>query len=106
MTRLRRISIPGPGHSSRDRSLSVTFDPTAPGGIWVNSFAGDDWRACKDHTLAWFGLPRTLSACPAPLGTRTSGHAHLDPERSARALALWAEARDPHGTPAEVYLGR
>ena len=72
MTRVRRISIPGPGHSSRDRSLSVTFDPTAPDRFTVNSFAGDDWRACKDLVRARYGLSRQLSHCPTPLvrGTR------------------------------------
>jgi len=91
MTRSRRITIPGPGHSPRDRSLSVTFDPAAPDGFVCTSFAGDEWRACKDYVRAKFGLPRTVSACPAPLGTRTSGQARHDShERDPVNLA-----RDP-----------
>src|SRR4051812_10524356 len=105
MTRPRRITIPGPGHSSRDQSLSVTFDPTAPDGFVCTSFAGDDWRACKDYIRATFGLPRTLSACPAPLGTRTSGQAD-NASRTAPALSLWNDAREQAGTPVERYLAR
>jgi hypothetical protein len=44
-----RILCPGPGHSHVDRSLSVMFDPSAPGGFIVHSFAGDDPILCKDH---------------------------------------------------------
>lgn len=36
------ILCPGPGHSAKDRSLSVLFSPTAPDGILVNSLANDD----------------------------------------------------------------
>jgi hypothetical protein len=42
------VLCPGPGHSPKDRSLSVKFDDTAPGGFMVNSFAGDDPIICKD----------------------------------------------------------
>ena len=40
----RQVLAPGPGHTSRDRSLSVKFDDRAPGGIVVYSFSGDAWR--------------------------------------------------------------
>ena len=43
------ILAPGPGHSPRDRSLAVKIDPSAPHGFLVHSFAGDDWRECRDH---------------------------------------------------------
>jgi len=38
--------VPGPGHSPRDRSLKVWEDG---GKVYVHSFAGDDWRDCRDH---------------------------------------------------------
>src|SRR5262249_24103030 len=41
------ISCPGPGHSAKDRSLSVKIDPGAPDGFVVHSFADDDSIACK-----------------------------------------------------------
>jgi hypothetical protein len=48
----RCILAPGPGHSAKDRSLSVRLDPTAPDGFLVHSFGGDDWRACREHVRA------------------------------------------------------
>jgi hypothetical protein len=36
--------VPGPGHSPRDRSMSVAIDPAAPGGFIINSFVDDDCR--------------------------------------------------------------
>jgi len=52
------VNCPGPGHSPRDRSLSVTFDRGAPDGFLVNSFAGDDPISCKDHVRHLLGLDR------------------------------------------------
>ena len=46
------IVAPGPGHSRKDRSLSVTLDRDAPDGFLVNSFAGDDPITCRDHVRA------------------------------------------------------
>jgi hypothetical protein len=48
---------PGPGHSPRDRSLSIKVDPAAPGGMVVYSFAGDDPLDCKDYVRSKAGLP-------------------------------------------------
>ena len=53
----RTILCPGPGHSRRDRSLAVRFDPRAPDGFMAYSHSGDDWRACKDHVARLLGLP-------------------------------------------------
>ena len=63
------VLCPGPGHSSRDRSLSVKFDPEARGGILVNSFAGDDPIACKDHVRQLLGLDPF-----EPGNDRSNGH--------------------------------
>jgi putative DNA primase/helicase len=90
------VICPGPGHSPRDRSLSVRF---IGGDDFVcNSFAGDDWRACRDHVRERLALPRayqrdTASRRPAPL-----------PDHGALARALWNEAHNPRGTLAETYL--
>jgi putative DNA primase/helicase len=43
---LNRVAAPGPGHSSKDRSLSVLITGS---DFIVHSFAGDDWRVCKDY---------------------------------------------------------
>jgi hypothetical protein len=82
----RQILAPGPGHSPRDRSLSVRVDPNAPDGVLVHSFAADDWRACRDHVKARLGIEPererkggefpALGRCSPkscrPIGTRNS----------------------------------
>jgi putative DNA primase/helicase len=106
------ILAPGPGHSPRDRSLSILIDPAAPDGFVVHSQAGDPDLLCKDYVRKslghsdWApssknGTPVTRSAiAPVPL------QSDEDRERETRARAIWAEARDPYGTPVEVYLTR
>ena len=51
-----QILAPGPGHSQRDRSMSIKLDPNAQDGILVGSFAGDDFRDCRDHVKALLGI--------------------------------------------------
>jgi hypothetical protein len=48
--------VPGPGHSAKDRSLTVTLSPSAPDGFVVHSFAGDDPIICKDFVREKLGL--------------------------------------------------
>jgi hypothetical protein len=52
-----QVNCPGPGHSPKDRSLSVRFDPKAPDGFVVFSHAGDDPIVCKDDVRARLDLP-------------------------------------------------
>src|SRR5262245_9436272 len=51
-----QIRAPGPGHSAKDRSLSVKLDANAPDGFIVHSFADDDAIACKDYVREKAGL--------------------------------------------------
>ena len=51
-----QILCPGPGHSARDRSLSVKFDADAPDGFLVNCFAAGDALEAKDHVRQRLGL--------------------------------------------------
>lgn len=101
-----QVLAPAPGHSRQDRSLSVKLCPSAPGGILVWLFSGGDVLAAKDHVLDALRWPRekgrgpSLEARPAPLVSQTDG------ARTARAIAIWEEARDPAGTPVETYLRR
>jgi putative DNA primase/helicase len=53
-----QVVCPGPGHSHRDRSLSVRFISTAQDGFVVHSFSGDDPIAARDHVRERLGLPR------------------------------------------------
>src|SRR5262245_59177625 len=66
----RNLSCPGPGHSKQDRSLSVIFDPAAPEGFVVHSFAGDDDMTCRDYVREMLGLPSREER------NRVNGHAN------------------------------
>jgi putative DNA primase/helicase len=98
----RQVLAPGPGHSRQDRSLSIRLDPRAPGGFRVHSFSGDNWRTCRDHVRDRVGLAQEPGILhheahdPSPLADTAA--------RTADALWLWGEARDPRGTRAEAYL--
>jgi 5S rRNA maturation endonuclease (ribonuclease M5) len=59
-----QIRCPGPGHSPKDRSLSIKIDPTAPEGFLVNSFSGDDPAECRDHVRQQLGLPEFQAKKP------------------------------------------
>lgn len=52
-----QVYVPGPGHSPKDRSLSIKLDASAPDGFLVHSFAGDDPIRCKDYVREKLGLP-------------------------------------------------
>lgn len=100
------ILAPGPGHSAADRSLSVRLDSTAPDGFIVHSFAGDAAMECRAHVRAAIGSCGLFSSH----GTDSSQSIHdLIPrggslQRSALALNLWSEGRDPRGTVVATYL--
>jgi hypothetical protein len=78
----KSVRAPGPGHSVRDRSLSVTPSVTAPNGFLVNSFAGDDPLVCLDYIRAKLGLPE------------------FSPERSRKRATGWQS--EPAGQPAKA----
>src|SRR5260370_32833145 len=88
------VLAPGPGHSRRDRSLSVKFDPRAPDGFVVYSFAGDDPILCRDHVRRCVGMDRFIAPTKQPGPPRTG------------SLDIWHEARDPRGTGVETYLAK
>lgn len=93
-----RILCPGPGHSRRDRSLQVTFRED---GFTVRSFAGDDFRDCRDHVKARLGLSDERPTVP-----RQSAP-HVDPDRLKKqedAAAIWSRSVPLRGTLAETYL--
>ena len=117
----QQVLCPGPGHSARDRSLSVKLDPAAQGGLLVHSFASDDWRDCRDHVRLLLGLPawqpgdendRTVAI--SKITSFDQAAVDREPERRPRteddlirierATQIWNEAQDPHGTIAEQYL--
>ncbi len=107
----RQVLAPGPGHSPGDRSLSVRLSHQSPTGFIVFSHSGDDFQTSKDYVAAKLGLGpeawrrrkqvRQLATCHAAADFAVaSDHA----VRIARAIAIWNEAGDAHGTVVERYL--
>jgi putative DNA primase/helicase len=106
----RIVLAPGPGHSRNDRSLSITIDPSAPDGFWCHSFAGDDWRVCRNYVRYALGLgawtqrsamfkarqtytPRIAQRCLNDTALRT-----------AWPLKIWRDSRSGAATIVEPYL--
>ena len=115
------VAAPGPGHSPRDRSLTVKFDPRAPDGFLVYSHCDDDWRDCRDHVRARLGLPpwqpgdgqdRRVPPSQVKEFDRSATDAEGERrERSAedlirinRAREIWDGGVCPRATLAELYL--
>ena len=104
-----RISCPGPGHSPKDRSLSVWFD--REGTLHCNSFAGDDWRSCMDDVRFRLGLP-AFDPEKKQEASKPAHRQHLNEEierrsqeqKTALVRRLWAESLDPRGTLVQAYL--
>lgn len=98
--------IPGPGHSKRDRSLSLTIGER--GQVVWHSFAGNEWRDVGPY-LAELGVD---------LGGKRRDREEIDAERNAHrhrkameleekraiARALLAETQPIAGTVGEAYL--
>lgn len=91
----RRANIPAPGHSARDRSVSLL---EKDGRVLVHTFGDGDWRAARDH-LRSLGLLDE----PGPVrGTAVARTRTVDDQaRAARrqtAARLWREGRGLAGT--------
>ncbi len=116
----RQVLAPGPGHSAGDRSLSIRLSHQSPTGFIVFSHSHDDFQTSKDYVAAKLGMgpdawrrreksrqsgdstsTRQLAPCHASANLAVaSDHA----ARIARALRIWHEAGDAHGTVVETYL--
>lgn len=103
-----QILCPGPGHTKRDRSLSVWIDTNALSGIRVHSHAGDDWRECRDYVKSRLGIidqgrspTRKIERSPIPKA-RTIDSAS---RRIERALKLWNQTKSAKSnTLVKIYL--
>jgi hypothetical protein len=101
----RGIICPGPNHSRQDRSLSILFDASAPGGFTLHSHAGDDFGTCRDHVRERLGIsaqvaPKLIRA-PIKLDNvqLETGSDHM-----ALAMRIWREAQPAAGSPVKAYL--
>lgn len=94
--------VPGPGHNSRDRSLSLRDTPD--GVVW-HSFAGDDDANCMDYLLNACGRTNLVSSSNhVPELPSASEQAKVTADIK-RAKSLWADGREiTPGTPAALYL--
>jgi putative DNA primase/helicase len=123
VTGRNRVSVPGPGHGRKDRSLSIKLDPRAPEGFVAYSHAGDDWIECRDHVRERLGLPQwepgddqdrrvpsfkikqfDHAAVNAEVNEGASAWTQDEIQRINQARNVWREAKDPHNTLAEIYL--
>lgn len=109
-----QVHAPGPGHSRRDRSLSIKRSAASPDGFIVYSHAGDDWRVCRDYVADAIGLPADRwRSHTSPIETQEhreaqsradERHRAAEAARASRALAMWSDGIDPRGTVVETYL--
>jgi hypothetical protein len=114
-----QVLCPGPGHSTKDRSLAVK---PVPGGFVVFSHAGDDWKECHDYVRERLGLPHWQPGDEQyrrvpPRHLRAFDQAAIEEEaeqqieyseeekkRIRQAVSIWTDGLDPRGTLAEMYL--
>jgi hypothetical protein len=100
------VLCPGPGHSAKDRSLSVTFEH---GNFVAYSHAGDDWKECRDHVrhcLGWGAFaPHTTNPAATVMCRQAVVAAHNDDrERTERAYTIWRQSAPISETPVQAYL--
>src|SRR5262245_15328431 len=90
----RQVLCPGVGHSRADRSLAVRFEPWAPEGFVVHSFAGDDVLAARDHIRDKLGLPAWKPGAQKGKGAKLSPPGGSQPTHIAdpSALEMWGRA--------------
>ena len=105
-----QVLAPGPGHSAKDRSLSVRLSTDAPDGFLAFSHSGDDFATCRDFvrkrlgfdTDGWKAIVRKCREQKTVAWPIVS--VREDDGRTAVALRIWAETSDLRGTLAETYL--
>jgi Protein of unknown function (DUF3987) len=82
-----QVLAPGPGHSSEDRSLSITISDSGD-DIVVHSFAHDDPITCKDYVREKCGIQ-----------FKPNGKQRFSEDEITRAVMAATEARAPKSKP-------
>jgi putative DNA primase/helicase len=99
------ITFPGPGHSSSDRSASVTFTPEAWNGVFKSwSYANRD-EVPEIEGIVFDALDAIGWTGEGIEGLAMSAGEKKEAGRD-RALNAWGFGRDAAGSPVEVYLGK
>jgi hypothetical protein len=96
------LNIPGPGHSSADRSLGICFDPNAPDGFVVKSLAGDDEKHCRQYVKSLLLTLNSGKVIAPPTFTFNEGMAAI--KKIEAANQLWSQAVEAANTVVETYL--
>jgi putative DNA primase/helicase len=111
-----QVLAPTPGHSARDRSLSVTLSNRNPDGFIAHSHTNgdDDWRAIRDYVKERLGIPlgpKDREAAPTTRPVREGAAGRGSDDRAAAGLTTTTDAMklcrgsvDPRGTLVERYL--
>lgn len=94
----RRANIPAPGHSRRDRSVSLL---ERDGRLIIHTFGDGDWRRVRDDLRAR-GLLGDGADDPAA-SPRRPGRDEDRARRREVAQALWADGRTVAGTLSERH---
>src|SRR4051794_33103166 len=74
----RQVLAPGPGHSRKDRSISVMLSASAPDGFLAHSHAGDDWKTVRDYVRERSGIANDHRSRSATV--RTSSLKEVSPK--------------------------
>ena len=100
----RRWLGPGPGHSRRDRSLSLWL--TADGRPILHSFAGDDFRTCAAHLGIEADRPRNVARTEAMRmrHERAVAQRRREADDLPFCADVWLGSEPFAGSPAEAYL--
>jgi hypothetical protein len=103
--------VPAPGHSPKDRSISIRPHSSDPGDVVVNSFSGDDPLAIKDELRSRGLLPERSSPSRMQVPRKPAQEALGAASEAGEALGqlkkahwLWGCSQPVPGTLAERYL--
>ena len=102
-----QVLVPGPGHRPRDRSLRVKLGASFPDGFMVHSYAGDDWRECRDHVNRALGIANGIWRCrekSAGADQNARREIENDLRRRGVAVSIVSGMVCLRGTLGEVYL--
>jgi hypothetical protein len=103
-----QVIAPGPGHSPRDRSMTVRLSADSPDGFICFSHAGDDFRDCRDYIRSKLGLDpdgwKRKDGVSFQVETKSAPVFRDKESGKSEAGAIWRASVDPRGTLAEKYL--